>query len=46
MTSYDSTLSLESNSSSQTPNLGPQDNVEQFETIKQQKEIMEHGIEM
>ncbi|XP_036361493.1 brefeldin A-inhibited guanine nucleotide-exchange protein 1 isoform X3 [Octopus sinensis] len=45
MTSYGSVNSLNSNSSSFTTAL-PNDNPEQFEAFKQQKEIMENGIEM
>ena len=45
MTSYGSSNSLNSNASSQAMSL-PQDNPEQFENQKQQKEIMETGIEM
>ncbi|KAK3091259.1 hypothetical protein FSP39_018373 [Pinctada imbricata] len=46
MTSYGSSNSLNSNASSQTAASLPQDNPEQFENLKQQKEIMETGIEM
>ena len=45
MTSYGSVNSLASNSS-QVVNTQPADNPEQFEVIKQQKEIMENGIEL
>lgn len=45
MTSYGSSNSLNSNSSSQLPSQ-PLDNPEQFENLKQQKEIMEHGIDL
>ncbi|KAJ8305728.1 hypothetical protein KUTeg_016273 [Tegillarca granosa] len=45
MTSYGSTASLNSNSSSHAT-LPPQDNPEQFQSLKQQKEIMETGIEL
>ena len=45
MTSYGSTNSINSNGSSQLPSQ-PLDNPEQFENLKQQKEIMEHGIEL
>lgn len=45
MTSYGSVNSLNTNDGSQTAST-PMDNPEQFETQKQQKEIMETGIEM
>ncbi|XP_061181615.1 brefeldin A-inhibited guanine nucleotide-exchange protein 1-like isoform X3 [Saccostrea echinata] len=45
MTSYGSVNSLNTNDGAQTPST-PLDNPEQFETQKQQKEIMETGIEM
>ncbi|XP_041360036.1 brefeldin A-inhibited guanine nucleotide-exchange protein 1-like isoform X2 [Gigantopelta aegis] len=45
MTSYGSVNSLGSNSS-QVISIQPTDNPEQFEVIKQQKEIMENGIEL
>ncbi|XP_059144360.1 brefeldin A-inhibited guanine nucleotide-exchange protein 1-like isoform X2 [Physella acuta] len=55
MTSYGSTNSLSSNSSAPTtvvaggsfaPGTVPADNPEQFEVLKQQKEVMEIGIEL
>ncbi|BFY99374.1 hypothetical protein BsWGS_02414 [Bradybaena similaris] len=55
MTSYGSTNSLSSNSSAptttaagttQTPGITPTDSPEQFEVLKQQKEVMEIGIEL
>ncbi|GFO03195.1 Brefeldin a-inhibited guanine nucleotide-exchange protein 1 [Plakobranchus ocellatus] len=53
MTSYGSTNSLSSNSSAPTVVAGtggaphvPTDNPEQFEVLKQQKEVMEVGIEL
>ncbi|VDI74988.1 brefeldin A-inhibited guanine nucleotide-exchange protein, partial [Mytilus galloprovincialis] len=46
MTSYGSVNSLSSNNSSQLTSSQPLDNPEQFETLKQQKEIWEHGIEL
>lgn len=52
MTSYGSTNSLSSNSSAPTnlngPTSGnvPADNPEQFEVLKQQKEVMEIGIDL
>ncbi|RUS76389.1 hypothetical protein EGW08_015840 [Elysia chlorotica] len=51
MTSYGSTNSLSSNSSAPTAAIGgvpqvPTDNPEQFEVLKQQKEVMEVGIEL
>lgn len=45
MTSYDSVNSLNTNDGSQSAST-PMDNPEQFETQKQQKEIMETGINM
>lgn len=45
MTSYGSVNSLNTNDGSQTAST-PMDNPEQFETQKQQKEIMETGIDM
>lgn len=45
MTSYGSVNSLNTNDSSQSAST-PMDNPEQFETQKQQKEIMETGINM
>ena len=46
MTSYGSTTSINSGESSTvTPSI-PEDNPEQFEVLKQQKEIWEAGIEM
>ncbi|XP_060073397.1 brefeldin A-inhibited guanine nucleotide-exchange protein 1-like [Ylistrum balloti] len=45
MKSYGSVNSINSTSSSQAPSLSL-DNPEEFESIKQQKEIMEAGIEM
>lgn len=53
MTSYGSTNSLSSNSSAQNnpgstgsvPQHVPSDNPEQFEVLKQQKEVIEIGIE-
>ncbi|XP_052264736.1 brefeldin A-inhibited guanine nucleotide-exchange protein 1-like isoform X3 [Dreissena polymorpha] len=46
--SYGSVNSLESNSSNHTLSVSvqPQDSPEQYEVLKQQKEIMEHGIEL
>ena len=57
MTSYGSTNSLSSNSSAQaagstpgsnatTPGQAATDNPEQFEVLKQQKEVIEIGIEL
>jgi len=47
LNSYDSVNSLESNSSSlNTSTAVVQDSPEQYEVLKHQKEIMEHGIEM
>ncbi|XP_005095830.1 brefeldin A-inhibited guanine nucleotide-exchange protein 1 isoform X2 [Aplysia californica] len=55
MTSYGSTNSLSSNSSAHTsgntpgattPGQAPTDNPEQFEVLKQQKEVIEIGIEL
>ncbi|XP_056019394.1 brefeldin A-inhibited guanine nucleotide-exchange protein 1-like isoform X4 [Ostrea edulis] len=46
MTSYGSVNSLNTNDGSQTLSTTPTDNPEQFESQKQQKEIMETGIEM
>jgi hypothetical protein len=46
MTSYGSVNSLNTNDGSQTLSSTPMDNPEQFESQKQQKEIMETGIEM
>lgn len=55
MTSYGSTNSLSSNSSAPpantavgnpAPGATPADNPEQFEVLKQQKEVMEVGIEL
>lgn len=45
MKSYGSVNSINSTNSSQAPSLSL-DNPEEFESIKQQKEIMETGIEM
>lgn len=46
LNSYDSTNSLESNSSSVNTSTVVHDSPEQYEVLKQQKEIMEHGIEL
>ncbi|KAL4236729.1 Brefeldin A-inhibited guanine nucleotide-exchange protein 1 [Mactra antiquata] len=46
LNSYDSTNSLESNGSSLNTSNIVQDSPEQYEVLKQQKEIMEHGIEL
>ncbi|KAL3867743.1 hypothetical protein ACJMK2_040601 [Sinanodonta woodiana] len=44
--SYGSSNSLESNNSSIATLQAPSNSPEQFEVLKQQKEIMEHGIEL
>ncbi|XP_053393840.1 brefeldin A-inhibited guanine nucleotide-exchange protein 1-like isoform X3 [Mercenaria mercenaria] len=46
LNSYDSTNSLESNGSSLNTSTVVHDSPEQYEVLKQQKEIMEHGIEL
>ena len=46
LNSYDSTNSLESNSSSVMTGSMVQDTPEQFEVLKQQKDVMEHGIDL
>ncbi|XP_052777069.1 brefeldin A-inhibited guanine nucleotide-exchange protein 1-like isoform X4 [Mya arenaria] len=48
LNSYDSVNSLESTSSSQNTSTTPvvTDSPEQYEVLKQQKEIMEHGIDL
>ena len=46
MNSYDSMNSLTSNESSFTTTSQTVDNPEQFQVLKQQKEITEHGIEL
>ena len=46
MNSYDSMNSLTSNESSFTTTSQTFDNPEQFQVLKQQKEITEHGIEL
>ena len=46
MNSYDSMNSLASNESSFTTTSQTIDNPEQFQVLKQQKEITEHGIEL
>ncbi|KAK6188257.1 hypothetical protein SNE40_004474 [Patella caerulea] len=46
MTSYGSSNSLSSNNSTPSTAVHVSDNPEQFEVIKQQKEIMENGIEI
>ena len=46
MNSYDSMNSLASNESSFTTTSQTIDNPEQFQVLKQQKEITEHGIDL
>ena len=45
-TLYDSTNSLESTGSSVMTSSAVEDSPQQFEVQKQQKEIMEHGIDL